>query len=484
MVSFLLLLAICATASATCEDGSPRMVRAVASIYHNRRFIIRQKCNQQMYRDGWDPTWLSGSQGTTVEETTLVVRAGTNRTLSALSNPFSEFSMFTTEPFAVESIVDLWMQGTALQNAAIYVANSKTRVTSDPIILSTITPEIIAAKDVFEGRIRIAGPDMNDWFRLSLNTGALLGNGSAVTDTWDSIVFKDVSGFGSSVYISEAQVLPNLKECGDVSSASASGCIGSVCNPLIDIAFPLSTAVPLYGFGPLQVEVANALDASLDGVPKVSLIARLHEGTTYKQVATFCATLLGMSEDASPPVIFGRSASLIQTRSGAAWNVSGACQVDPSIGPLAIEQASAPVEWPLLTVVSSSFDAVDQIREMGQAIDIVRYFDKDGIAFASQIDVPDIIPANAGGCPGVPWGLSRIDQPNLPLDNVFNPGGLTGRNVHVYVLDTGLNPHSDFNGRIGQGVSCYSGVCQDGGYADNTGHGSHVAGTAVGTCFG
>lgn len=438
----------------------------------------------QIYRDGWQASWLSSSQGSTVEETTVVLRQDTNSTLTALSMPFSQFSMFTTEPFSTESIVDMWIQGTALQNAAVYIVNSATNVVSDAVFLSTITPEMIAVKDVFAGKVRIAGPDLNDWFRVSLNTAALLGNVSAVTDTWDTIVFKDVSGLGSSIYISEAQILPNQKDCGDVSSTSESGCIGSVCNSLIDFAFPLSASVPLYGFGPLRMEIANAQDSGVGVGTKVSMIARLHNGTTYKQVAEFCAGLLGMPEDTSPPVIFARSLSMIEARSDVSWNVSGVCHVEPTIGPLAIEQASAPVEWPLLTVVSDSFDSVDKIREMGQAIEIVRYFDKDGVAFATQNELLEILPSNAAGCNGMPWGLSRIDQPNLPLDNVYNPGGLTGRNVHIYVLDTGLNQHSDFNGRIGQGVSCYSGVCENIGFADGTGHGSHVAGTAMGTCYG
>lgn len=437
----------------------------------------------QIYRDGWNTAWLSGSQGTIVEETTIVLREGTNRTLSAITKPFSEFSMFTTTPFPIASIVDMWMQGTALQNAALFFVDSTNKISSNPIYLSTVTPETIAAKDVFEGKIRIVGPDLNDWFRVSVNAEALLGNGSAATETWDTIVFKDFSGIGSSVYISEAQILPKQNDCDDVSISSQSGCIGSVCNPLIDFAFPLSASVPLYGFGPLEVEVANTLDVG--GIPsKISMIARLADGTTYGQVAKFCATLLGMTEDANPSVIFARSASLIQTRSGDAWNVSGVCQVEQSLGPLAVEQASAPVEWPLLTVISNSFETVNQIRTMGQAVEIARYFDKDGTAYASQEETSDLILENAAGCPGLPWGLSRIDQPNLPLDSVYNSGGLTGQNVHIYVLDTGLNPHSDFNGRIGEGASCFSGTCQGGGYSDGTGHGTHVAGTAMGRCFG
>jgi aqualysin 1 len=78
------------------------------------------------------------------------------------------------------------------------------------------------------------------------------------------------------------------------------------------------------------------------------------------------------------------------------------------------------------------------------------------------------------------WGLNRIDQRNLPLDNAYNYNA-TGAGVRVYIIDTGIRfSHNDFGGRA---VSGYDAV--DGGSADDcNGHGTHVAGTVGGASYG
>jgi subtilisin family serine protease len=70
------------------------------------------------------------------------------------------------------------------------------------------------------------------------------------------------------------------------------------------------------------------------------------------------------------------------------------------------------------------------------------------------------------------WGLDRIDQINLPLNNsyIYNQDGV---GVHVYVIDTGIavqNP--EFEGRADFIIN----LTDDGQGDDCHGHGTHVAG--------
>ncbi|MCC7249654.1 MAG: S8 family peptidase [Lysobacter sp.] len=80
-----------------------------------------------------------------------------------------------------------------------------------------------------------------------------------------------------------------------------------------------------------------------------------------------------------------------------------------------------------------------------------------------------------------PWGLDRIDQNALPLNGSYTYENVVTR-PHVYVIDTGvLTGHTQFTGRMGNGVSFIS----DGlGTSDCNGHGTHVAGIAAGTTWG
>jgi len=91
-------------------------------------------------------------------------------------------------------------------------------------------------------------------------------------------------------------------------------------------------------------------------------------------------------------------------------------------------------------------------------------------------------PVQDGPSPAVAsWGLDRINQRNLPLDQMYSYQ-YNGQGVTAYVIDTGLNStHTEFTGRTLPGND----QINDGrGTEDCNGHGTHVSGTIGGTKYG
>jgi subtilisin family serine protease len=79
------------------------------------------------------------------------------------------------------------------------------------------------------------------------------------------------------------------------------------------------------------------------------------------------------------------------------------------------------------------------------------------------------------------WGLDRIDQRDLPLNNSYTYPDHAGAGVRAYIIDTGIRiTHSDFGGRAVWGTN----TTGDGNNTDCNGHGTHVAGTTGGTAYG
>lgn len=86
-----------------------------------------------------------------------------------------------------------------------------------------------------------------------------------------------------------------------------------------------------------------------------------------------------------------------------------------------------------------------------------------------------------------PWHLDRVDQRDLPLDQVYRwRDDADGTDVEIFVLDTGLVAHPDFNGRASFYADCYyGGACNlNAREIDQDGHGTFCGGITAASTYG
>jgi subtilisin family serine protease len=115
-----------------------------------------------------------------------------------------------------------------------------------------------------------------------------------------------------------------------------------------------------------------------------------------------------------------------------------------------------------------------------------QFSERDSAALARD---PDVVSVSTDGIihvattqPNPPsWGLDRVDQAYLPMNNAYTYTN-TGTGVTVFILDSGIwLTHADFSGRALTGEDE---ITPGGSAGDCNGHGTHVAGTVGGADYG
>ncbi|WP_281276926.1 S8 family peptidase [Glycomyces buryatensis] len=129
--------------------------------------------------------------------------------------------------------------------------------------------------------------------------------------------------------------------------------------------------------------------------------------------------------------------------------------------------------------VENAFDSLGAVHALMSESEAERLAADPAVDYVEQNQVVEVADTQADP---PSWGLDRIDQGSLPLDESYTyPNG--GEGVTAYIIDTGIwLTHEEFEGRTAAGYSSVLPIVGDG--TDCNGHGTHVAGTVGGTDYG
>lgn len=197
-------------------------------------------------------------------------------------------------------------------------------------------------------------------------------------------------------------------------------------------------------------------------------------------------------------------AALLLTPSFAGATTSSAGVGAPDAPEIVGAQSAAAVEGEYLVVFTpqSRIGAADDIASAlteavgGEVVDVFNTVldgysatlsEDEALAIAAdprveRVEQAQMVYAVAEQADPPSWGTDRVDQRDLPLDRRYSYPDSAGAGVNVYIVDSGIRlTHAEFAGRIRPG---FDAITPGGNANDCNGHGTHVAGTAVGTTYG
>ncbi|GLC52478.1 hypothetical protein PLESTB_000633700 [Pleodorina starrii] len=477
--------------------------------------------------------WRSASYGCLDCNFTDVLRrrAADPASIYAEIAPWGALVLETDNVFSGSSVLDMWVKGAGVARISIYLRDTKMRRLSSEVQFSRMD-----ATAAYQNGVAVLGSDDDGWIRfqialaqLSILPGVVTTQQLADTSGWNRIVIRDISGIGFKLQLSSVRLVA----------------LGLSASEWIDVNTTQLQLVPAQSFmlPVLNIETTEANQAA----PQEKYIMKLKSSANLGTLKGICQELAGAlpqrgsrfrgaCDPITLPAVFNMTSPDTAPLPWAFQSFTVASQTDldqmraalgasleylerdlqASIGDVIVHSTTSTLTTSTssgsFTSTNSANSSVTSVKTNSAADSLVPRDDcvcadvhnpvcgSNGVEYSSACHAwcAGLSTWTAGPC-GSPnkssgfgaaetsesnprsWGLDRIDQVNLPLDNAYRPGYLDGTDTHIFILDTGVRTtHVAFSGgRVGAGASMLGGS-----YQDDNGHGTHVAGTALGAYYG